>query len=136
MWFEEAREAEQAGDWEKAVALVRARAECYSADHTAHDAHLWHMSLLVRAERFAELTALASTDVHARRALNRSLHEREMDGALRDRAECGDRDALYRLVGMLCETGRGEEACRVVDVLGPEDAYALRLVAGSRGPSR
>ncbi|MGW0395889.1 hypothetical protein ACWDYJ_34475 [Streptomyces sp. NPDC003042] len=91
--------------------------------------------MLVCAERFAELTELALTDVHARRALNRSLHEREMDEALRNRAEDGDRGALYELVGLLCETGRGQEARRAVQDLGPEDEYALQLVAGSRTPS-
>lgn len=134
-WFEQARAAEQLGDWDTAIALVSARAECYSTNSHAHDNHLWHMRLLVCAERFPELTELALTDVHARRRLNRSLHEREMDAALRNRAQDGDSGALYHLVRLLCETGRVQDACRAVQDLGPEDAYAHQLVAGYRTSS-
>jgi len=63
--------AEGIRDWNAAISLVSARAECYSTDFHAHDNHLWHMDLLVRAERFEQLTELALTDVHARRRLNR-----------------------------------------------------------------
>ncbi|MFI8184264.1 hypothetical protein OG539_40345 [Actinacidiphila glaucinigra] len=75
-WFEQARAAEQARDWDTAIALVSAHAECYARDHHMHSNHLWHMDLLVRAERFPELAELARTDVHARRRLNSSLGER------------------------------------------------------------
>lgn len=131
-WYEQARAAEQIQDWDTAIALVSARAECYSADSYAHDSHLWHMRLLVSAERFTQLTELALTDVHARRRLNRSLHERGMDTVLHHRAEDGDSGALYHLVKLLCETGRLQEACRAVRDLGPEDEYAHQLVADFR----
>lgn len=75
-WFEQAREADRSGDWDTAIALVRAHAECYSVDPDAHNNHLWHMDLLVRAQRIGELSELARTDVHARRRLNRSLRNR------------------------------------------------------------
>ncbi|MCX4539063.1 hypothetical protein [Streptomyces sp. NBC_01565] len=133
-WYEQARAAEQFEDWDTAIALVSARAECYSADHNAHDSHLWHMDLLVCAERFTELTELALRDVHARRKLNRSLHEREMDAELRNRAKDGDRGALYHLVHLLCETDRLQEACQAVQEMGPEDEYAHQLVAGHQTP--
>ncbi|WP_314245889.1 hypothetical protein [Streptomyces sp. DSM 40907] len=90
-WHEQAQAAEQTGDWDTAISLVSARAECYSADFYAHDNHLWHMDLLVRAERFDQLTGLAVTDVHARRRLNRSLRERGMETEPRNRAGDGDR---------------------------------------------
>ncbi|MEU3726676.1 hypothetical protein [Streptomyces sp. NPDC031705] len=133
-WYEQARAAEEIQDWDTAIALVSARAACYSADFRAHDSHLWHMDLLVGAERFTELTELARTDVHARRRLNRSLHERGMDRALRHRAEEGDKGALYLLVRLLCETGRLPEAGRAVEDLGPEDEYAHQIVADVPAP--
>jgi hypothetical protein len=74
-WFEQAKEAEERCDWPSAIALVRAHAECFSADFYAHDHHLWHMDLLARAGRIEELAALARSDVHARRRLNRLLRE-------------------------------------------------------------
>ncbi|MER7107728.1 hypothetical protein [Streptomyces sp. NPDC000229] len=135
-WYEQARAAERVRDWDTAIALVSARAECYSADSHAHDSHLWHMRLLVSAERFTQLTELALTDVHARRRLNRSLHERGMDAALRHRAEGGDSGALYHLVNLLCETGRLQEARAAVQDLGPENDYAQQLVADFRTPTR
>ncbi|MGW7210498.1 hypothetical protein [Streptomyces sp. NPDC054837] len=131
-WYEQAQAAEQVRDWDTAIALVSARAECYSADSHAHDSHLWHMRLLVSAERFTQLTELALTDVHARRRLNSSLHERGMDAALRDRAEGGDSGALYHLVQLLCEKGRLQEACEAVQELGPKNEYAHQLVADFR----
>ncbi|WP_393058709.1 hypothetical protein [Streptomyces sp. LN549] len=134
-WFERAQAAEQLSDWGAAIALVSARAECYSADHHMHSNHLWHMDLLARAGRFPELTELALTDVHARRKLNRSLREHGMEAALRGRAKEGDRDALYVLVRLLCETNRVQEAHRAVQDLGPEDQYAHEIVAGFRSPS-
>nr|WTB28692.1 hypothetical protein OG781_03225 [Streptomyces sp. NBC_00830] len=134
-WFEQARAAELLPDWEAAIALVSAHAECYSTDHYMHGNHLWHMDLLARAERFSELTELALTDVHARRRLNRSLCERGMEAELRSRAKDGDRDALYGLVRLLCETNRAQEAHRAVQDFGSEDQYAHQIVARFRSPS-
>ncbi|MGI5254539.1 hypothetical protein [Actinacidiphila glaucinigra] len=131
-WFEQVLAAEEARDWDTAIALVSAYAECFSGDHYRHDNHLWHMDLLVRAERFPELAELARTDVHARRRLNGSLGERGMRAALRSRAEDGDRHALYVLLRLLCETDRVQEARGVVQDLGPEDQYANEIVAGFR----
>jgi hypothetical protein len=134
-WFERARAAEQLRDWDAAIALVSARAECYSTDPYMHNNHLWHMDLLVGAGRFSELTELALTDVHARRRLNRSLRAQGMEAALRGRAQDGDRDALYVFVRLLCETERAQEARRAVQDLGPEDQYAHQIVARFRSPS-
>ncbi|MGW1539169.1 hypothetical protein ACWCPM_02525 [Streptomyces sp. NPDC002309] len=128
-WFEQVQAAEQRRDWDAAIALVSAHAECYSTNPSRHNSHLWHMDLLVRAERLSELTERALTDVHARRRLNRALRERGMEAALRNRAEAGDRDALYVLVRLLCETSRPQEADRAVQDLGPDDQYAHQIVA-------
>jgi len=106
-----------------------------SADHYAHDSHLWHMRLLARADRLAELAELAVTDVHARRRLNRSFRERGMEAALRMRAEDGDRDALYGLVRLLCETSRAQEAQHTVQGLGPEDQHARQILADFQSSS-
>lgn len=134
-WFERARAAEQLRDWDAAIASVSAHSECYATDPYLHDNHLWHMDLLARAERFSELTELALTDVHARRRLNRALRERGMEPALRGRAGEGDRDALYILVRLLCETHRVQEARRAVQDFGPEDQYAHQIIARFRSPS-
>ncbi|MFF7929382.1 hypothetical protein ACFZDP_51715 [Streptomyces mirabilis] len=134
-WFEQARAAEQRRDWDAAIALVSAHAECYSTDPNRHDNHLWHMNLLARAERFWELTERALTDVHARRRLNTSLRERGMEAALRNRAKDGDRGALYALVRLLCETSQTHEAHQVVQDLGPDDQYAHQIVARFQPPS-
>ncbi|WP_237693490.1 hypothetical protein [Streptomyces sp. SID2888] len=134
-WFEQAQAAEQRRDWDAAIALVSAHAECYSTDPSRHDSHLWHMDLLARAERLSELTEHALTDVHARRRLNASLHERGMEAALRNRAEDGDHGALYALVRLLCETSRAQEAHRAVQELGPDDQYAHQIVARFRSLS-
>ncbi|WP_432086289.1 hypothetical protein [Streptomyces sp. bgisy095] len=134
-WFERARTAEQAGDGETAITLVSARAACCSADYCAHDNHLWHMDLLARAGRLSELSDLARTDVHARRRLNRWLLERGMETMLRGRAEDGDRDALYCLVRLLCETRRIEQARQTVAELAPENQYAQEIIAGFETPS-
>ncbi|MEU3899177.1 hypothetical protein [Streptomyces sp. NPDC045251] len=66
-WLEQARAAEQLQEWDVAIALVSAHAECFSDDPDVHDNHLWHMDLLARAERIPELTERARTDSHARR---------------------------------------------------------------------
>ncbi|WLQ69203.1 MULTISPECIES: hypothetical protein [Streptomyces] len=129
-WLKRAWAAEQLQDWDEAIALVSAHAECFSHDPDIHDNHLWHMDLLARAERVPELTERALTDSHARRRLNRSLRERGMEAALRDRAEDGDCGALYILVRLMCETGRVQEAQKVVADIGPEDQYARQIVAG------
>lgn len=134
-WFEQARTAELRRDWDAAIALVSAHAECYSTDPCRHDNHLWHMDLLARAERLSELTERALTDVHARRRLNTSLRERGMEAALRNRAKDGDRGALYVLVQLLCETSRAQEAHRVVQAFGPNDQYAHQIMARFRSPS-
>ncbi|MEV0096025.1 hypothetical protein [Streptomyces sp. NPDC050738] len=128
-WFEQARAAEERGDWDTAIALVSAHAECCSADSSAHGNHLWHMDLLARAGRLTELTALAVDDLHARRRLNRWFREQGMEAALRDRAKGGDRGALFALLRLLGETGREREARRAVQELGPDDQYAHRIVA-------
>lgn len=134
-WFEQVRAAERRRDWDAAIALVSARAECCSTDPYRHDNHLWHMDLLARAERLSELTERAVADVHARRRLNRSLRERGMEAALRDRAGDGDRGALYVLVRLLCETSRVQEAHRVAQDLGPDDQHAHQIMARFRSPS-
>ncbi|MFD8540663.1 hypothetical protein [Streptomyces rubrogriseus] len=131
-WLERARAAEQLEDWDEAIVLVSAHAECFSDDPDMHDNHLWHMDLLARAERISELTERALTDRHAGRSLNRSLRERGREAALYDRAEDGDRGALYVLVRLMCETGRVQEAQKVVADIGPEDQYAHRIVADGR----
>ncbi|SEL33394.1 hypothetical protein [Streptacidiphilus jiangxiensis] len=127
-WSEQAQQAEQSGDWDAAVSLVSAHAECYSTDHYAHDNHLWHMDLLARADRLTELSELARTDVHARRRLNRSLRSRGMETMLRERAEDGDRDALYCLVRRLCETSRTEQARHTVAEIAPENQHAQEII--------
>ncbi|MFE9826875.1 hypothetical protein ACFYSH_32965 [Streptomyces sp. NPDC005791] len=127
-WTERAEAAEELRDWDTAIALVSAHATCYG-DSDEHDSHLWHMDLLFRAQRLTELTALALTDLHARRRLNRGLREQGRDTALRARAEAGDVSALYDLVRLLCETDRRQEAGRAAHDLGPEDGYAHRIVA-------
>ncbi|WP_392676655.1 hypothetical protein [Streptomyces sp. LN785] len=133
-WLERARAAEQLQDWDVAIALVSAHAECFSDDPDMHDNHLWHMDLLTRAGRIPELTERALTDKHARRRLNRSLRERAMEAALRDRAEGGDHDALYVLIRLMCETSRVQEAQKVVQDIGPEDQYARQIVARDGWP--
>jgi hypothetical protein len=115
--------------------LVSAHAECFSTDHSMHGNHLWHMDLLARAGRFPQLTELALTDVHARRRLNRSLRDQGTEAILRSRAKDGDRDALYVLVRLLCETNRAQEAYRAVQAFGPEDQYAQQIAASFRTPS-
>lgn len=143
-WYARALEAERREDWETAIALVAARAVCFSPDHLAHAHHLWHLDLLARAGRLAELAGLADGeggasgdggdggDVHARRRLDRALRERGMAAQLRERAAAGDRGALYQLVRLLGGTGRAAQARRAVRELGARDAYAHRLLDGLR----
>ncbi|WP_428953326.1 tetratricopeptide repeat protein [Streptomyces sp. cg35] len=134
-WFEQAQAAEQSGDWDTAIPLVSAHAECYSTDYTKHGNHLWHMDLLVHAGRLAELTDLAHMDIHARRRLNRALRDRGLASVLHERAETGDRDALYRLVRLLCETGRTERARETVEEIAPRDQYAQEILAAFEASS-
>ena len=63
--------AEARGDWATVIAMVGGYAECNSVDHDRHNAHLWHMELLVKAGLLRELAELAQADVHARRRLDR-----------------------------------------------------------------
>ncbi|MGV9823607.1 hypothetical protein [Nocardia xishanensis] len=55
------RAAEVRGDWGAAISVVSAAAKCCSADADMHNAHLWHMDLLVKAGRIDELATLAET---------------------------------------------------------------------------
>ncbi|MGW0779697.1 hypothetical protein [Streptomyces sp. NPDC002913] len=130
-WFERARAAEEREDWDTAVLLVAGHAACYG-DAVEHDSHLWHMDLLVRAQRFAELTERALTDVHARRRLNRGLRDQGREAALRLRAAEGDKDALYVLLRSLCETGRAGDAEQVLQEIAPDNMYAQGIVADGR----
>lgn len=98
-WSETARLAEERGDWDQAIAAVGAVAVCYSSDHERHNAHLWHMDLLARAGRRVELATLGQHDVHARRRLNRLLHEEGRWKELRQRARSGDGGARHLLGG-------------------------------------
>ncbi|MEV4411260.1 hypothetical protein [Catellatospora sp. NPDC049609] len=100
-WMIVGRDAEERGDWDLAISTVEPHAECYSAEHERHDAHLWHMDLLVKAGRLDELAARGIGDVHARRRLNRYLYEAGKHEQLARRAEAGDEGArvlLGRLV--------------------------------------
>ncbi|MFI6940136.1 hypothetical protein ACIBI4_12755 [Streptomyces sp. NPDC050418] len=128
-WYEDAQEAERRADWETAITLVSAHAVCFSADHYEHSHHLWHMDLLVLADRLAELEALAPKDAHARRRLNRALRDRGLETPLRARAEAGDRDALNVLVRMLCKAGRVGQARAVVDGMASDYGYAHEVVS-------
>jgi len=62
-WIEQARAAEEARDWDVAIALVSAHAECYSSDFHLHDKHLWRMDLLACAARIPELSRPADHGV-------------------------------------------------------------------------
>ncbi|KUN25534.1 hypothetical protein AQJ23_16370 [Streptomyces antibioticus] len=135
-WFEQARSAENAGDWDIAIALVSAHAECYSSDCIAHGNHLWHVDLLAHAGRFTELTELARVDVHARRRLNRALLDGGMEAVLHERAESGDRDALYCLVRLLCGDGRTGRAREAVEEIAPQDQHAQKIFADLEASSR
>ncbi|MFI6874582.1 hypothetical protein ACIBL6_14175 [Streptomyces sp. NPDC050400] len=128
-WFEQASAAETAGDWDIAIDLVSARAECYSTDYSAHGNHLWHMDLLVRAQRLDELAERARSDVHARRRLNRALRDQGMEAALHRRASGGDRDAFYQLVRLLCGTSQLDRARGAVEEIDAENQHAWEILA-------
>ncbi|RJO72994.1 hypothetical protein D5S18_21910 [Nocardia panacis] len=121
------RAAESRSDWGAAISVVSAAARCRSADADMHNAHLWHMDLLVKAELIDELAMLARADVHARRRLDRFLYENGCDGDLRQRAQRGDKAALYYLVKLLRRRGEQIAAQQVVDEIDPADQYALEL---------
>jgi len=57
-----------------------------------------------------------------------------MESALRERAEDGDRDALYVLVRLMCETERMHEALKVIQDIAPENKYAHQIVASDCWP--
>ncbi|MFE0591060.1 hypothetical protein [Micromonospora echinospora] len=101
-----AEAAEARGDWATAIAIVSEFAECHSHDPYRHNAHLWHMDLLVKAGLLRELADRAEIDVHARRRLGRFLYEEGHDDELRERAQRGDKIALYLLVRLLRDRGR------------------------------
>jgi hypothetical protein len=82
-WDEIARQADEKGDWDRAISAVSAVAECYGSDASLHNAHLWHMDLLARAGRLDELAALGQHDVHARRRLKRHLSDEGDSGSVR-----------------------------------------------------
>ncbi|WP_144124846.1 hypothetical protein [Catellatospora sichuanensis] len=92
-WIGAGRVAHERGDWDLAIATVEPHAQCYSVDHERHNAHLWHLDLLVKAGRLDELALLGRDDVHARRRLNRHLYETGQRGNLARRAEAGDEGA-------------------------------------------
>lgn len=126
-WNETASSAEARGDWDVAISAVSAYAECYSPDHTRHSAHLWHMDLLARAGRLDELATLGETDVHARRHLDRFLFENHRDGHLRQRAQQGDKTALYYLLRLLRQRGEHTAAQQVAAEIDGADEYARHL---------
>lgn len=119
--------AEARGDWASAIAVVAGFAKCYSPDHHRHDAHLWHMDLLVKAGLLRELADRAETDVHARRRLNRFLYEEGRDDALRERAQAGDKTAQYLLVRLLRDRGEYEAAGQVIVDIDVTNSYAIEL---------
>ncbi|MEV5646791.1 hypothetical protein AB0L57_00945 [Nocardia sp. NPDC052254] len=126
-WFEAAVAAEARRDWDAAISAVEAVEECYSVAPERHDAHLWHMDLLVKARYLDELAARSETDVHARRRLDRFLYEDGRDRDLRQRALHGDKQALYFLVRLLRQRGDEAAARRAVAEIDGTDGYALEL---------
>lgn len=122
-----AEAAEERGDWAAAIAIVSGYAECYGRDHHRQNAHLWHMELLVKAGLLYELAEHARTDVHARRRLDRYLYEEGHDSKLRQRAQRGDKTALYFLVRLLRERGEQAAAQKAAVDIDPTDTYAIEL---------
>lgn len=130
-WFEAARAAEARCDWDAAISAVKTFEECYSVDHNRHDAHLWHMDLLVKARHLDELAARGKNDVHARRRLDRFLYGDGRDHDLRQRALHGDKLALYFLVRLLHQRGEQAAAQQAVTEIDGTDKYALELAMRS-----
>jgi hypothetical protein len=122
-----AQEAEARGDWATAIALVSEYAECYGHDYHRHNAHLWHMNLLVKAGLLDEVLERAEHDVHARRRLNQFLFDNGRDDELRQRAQRGDRTALYHLVRLLHARGEHAAAMQAATDIDPTDTYAAEL---------
>jgi hypothetical protein len=122
-----AEAAERRGDWATAIALVSGFAECYSRDHDRHNAHLWHMELLVKAGLLHDLAEHAATDVHARRRLDKFLYEEGRDNELLQRAQRGDKTALYLLVRLLRARGEQTAAEQAIADIDPTDTYAVEL---------
>jgi hypothetical protein len=133
-WVDAVHAAERRGDWDEGISVISSVAECDSRDDARHDAHLWHMRLLVKAGRLDELAIRGETDRHARRRLDRMLYEEGRDGELRQRAEHGDKTALYLLVQLLRERGEQPAAQRAVAEIDEADAYALHLAHGRLAP--
>jgi hypothetical protein len=125
--YASAESAEARGDWAMAIAMVAEFSECYSHDYHRHDAHLWHMELLVKAGLLPELAEYAKTDIHARRRLDRFLCEQGRDSELRQRAQNGDKTALYLLVRLLRTRGEQTAAQQAVADIDPTDAHAIEL---------
>lgn len=128
-WFDQAsaEAAEARGDWTTAIALVGEFAECYSHDPYRHNAHLWHMDLLVKAGLLHELVDRAEIDVHARRQLNRFLYEEGRDGVLHERAQRGDKIALYLLARLLRDRGGSAAAMQAIADIDMTNTYAIEL---------
>ncbi|MDR7279070.1 hypothetical protein [Catenuloplanes atrovinosus] len=131
-----ARVAEDRGDFATAIALVGPFGECFSDDLDRHEAHLWHVDLLGRAGRLAELEELSRTDEHARRCLNRLLYRKGRATALRRRALGGDRLAFYLLVGLHHARGRHAEARRAIMEIDPTGRYAIEAASSFTAPGR
>ncbi|MFG3421007.1 hypothetical protein [Micromonospora sp. NPDC048063] len=127
-----AEAAEARGDWATAIALVSEFAECYSRDPYRHNAHLWHMDLLAKAGLLRELVDRAEMDVHARRHLDRFLYEEGHDGVLRERAQRGDKTALYLLVRLLHDRGGPAAAMQAIADIDVNDTYAIKLALRSQ----
>jgi hypothetical protein len=124
---EAAQEAEARGDWTTAIAMVSEYAECNSHDHHRHNAHLWHMNLLVKAGLLDEVAERAEHDVHARRRLDQFLFEDGRDDELRQRAQDGDKTAIYHLVRLLHTRGEHAAAMQTATDIDPTDTYAAEL---------
>lgn len=131
-----ARVAEDRGDFDTAIALVGPFGECFSDDLDRHEAHLWHVDLLGRAGRTAELAEMGRTDEHARRRLNRLLYRKGRTAALRRRALAGDKLAFYLLVGLHYARGRHAEARRAIMEIDPTGRYAIEAPPAVTEPSR
>lgn len=130
-----ARTAEDRGDYATAIALVGPFGECFSDDLDRHEAHLWHVDLLGRAGRVAELEEMGRTDEHARRRLNRLLYRKGRTAALRRRAMAGDQLAFYLLVGLHYARGQHTAARRAIMEIDPTGRYAIEAAPALREPS-
>jgi hypothetical protein len=99
--------------------------------HALYQAHLGRLDALAGAGRLDELAALAETDNHARRRLDRQLHHERRADDLRARAIGGDRTALLLLIRLLRSQGEDDAARQAVqDLTTTDDDYAMRLAHG------